>query len=101
MRRVAAAARVAPRPESPAHAADLLLDGLVVLITDGAAAGTPVLREAVIAFTNDEIGTEERLRWLWLAGRAAQYIWDYEKRSEERRVGKECRFRWAPDHLKK
>ncbi|HEY0343914.1 MAG TPA: AAA family ATPase [Solirubrobacteraceae bacterium] len=78
MRRVAAAARVAPRPESPAHAADLLLDGLVVLITDGAAAGTPVLREAVIAFTNDEIGTEEGLRWLWLAGRAAGYIWDYE-----------------------
>src|SRR4051794_36553762 len=78
MRRVAAAARVAPRPESPAHAADLLLDGLVVLITDGAAAGTPVLRKAVIAFTNDEIGTEERLRWLWLAGRTAGYIWDYE-----------------------
>jgi len=78
MRRVAAAARVAPRPESPAHAADLLLDGLVVLITDGAAAGTPVLRKAVIAFTNDEIGTEEGLRWLWLAGRAAGYIWDYE-----------------------
>src|SRR5438309_9658437 len=22
-------------------------------------------------------------------------------RSEERRVGKECRFRWSPDHLKK
>src|SRR2546423_529517 len=78
MRRVAAAARVAPRLDSPAPAADLLLDGLVVLITDGAAAGTPVLREAVIAFTNDEIGTEERLRWVWLAGRAAQYIWDYE-----------------------
>jgi DNA-binding CsgD family transcriptional regulator len=50
----------------------------VVLITDGAAAGTPVLREAVSAFTNDEIGTEEGLRWLWLAGRVAGYIWDYE-----------------------
>src|SRR2546429_124559 len=24
-----------------------------------------------------------------------------ERRSEERRVGKECRSRWAPDHLKK
>src|SRR2546430_17186162 len=23
------------------------------------------------------------------------------KRSEERRVGKECRSRWSPDHLKK
>ena len=23
---------------------------------------------------------------------------DYEVRSEERRVGKECRSRWSPDH---
>src|SRR2546422_632112 len=25
----------------------------------------------------------------------------YDRRSEERRVGKECRSRWSPDHLKK
>jgi DNA-binding CsgD family transcriptional regulator len=93
MRRVAAAARAAPVPESPVHAADLLLDGLVVLITDGAAAGTPVLREAVSAFTNYEIGTEEGLRWLWLAGRVAGYIWDYENTDaltqRQVRVGRE------------
>lgn len=93
MRRVAAAARAAPVPESPVHAADLLLDGLVILITDGAAAGTPVLREAVSAFTNDEIGTEEGLRWLWLAGRVAGYIWDYENTDaltqRQVRVGRE------------
>jgi len=77
-RRVAAAARGAPPPVPPAQAADLLLEGLAVLITDGAAAGTPVLRKALSAFGNDEIGTEEGLRWLWLAGRAAGYIWDYE-----------------------
>jgi DNA-binding CsgD family transcriptional regulator len=77
-RQVAAAARAAPPPKRPAHAADLLLDGLAVLITDGAAAGTPLLRKALTAFGNDEIGTEEGLRWLWLAGRAAGYIWDYE-----------------------
>jgi DNA-binding CsgD family transcriptional regulator len=77
-RQVAGAARAAPSPEPSAHAADLLLDGLAVLITDGAAAGTPVLRKALTAFGNDEIGTEEGLRWLWLAGRAAGYIWDYE-----------------------
>jgi tetratricopeptide (TPR) repeat protein len=77
-RQVAAAARAAPPPEPPAHAADLLLDGLAVLITDGAAAGTPVLRKALTAFGNDGIGTEEGLRWLWLAGRAAGYIWDYD-----------------------
>jgi DNA-binding CsgD family transcriptional regulator len=77
-RTVAAAARAAPPPEPPAHAADLLLDGLALLITDGAAAGTPVVRKALTAFGKDEIGTEEALRWLWLAGRAAGYIWDYE-----------------------
>jgi DNA-binding CsgD family transcriptional regulator len=77
-RQVAAAARAAPPPEPPARAADLLLDGLALLITEGAAAGTPVLRKALAAFGSDEIGTEEGLRWLWLAGRAAGYIWDYE-----------------------
>jgi DNA-binding CsgD family transcriptional regulator len=77
-RQVAAVARAAPPPKPPAHAADLLLDGLAVLIADGAAAGTPVLRRALTAFGNNEIGTEEGLRWLWLAGRAAGYIWDYE-----------------------
>jgi hypothetical protein len=30
------------------------------------------------AFHADEIGTEEGLRWLWLAGRTAGFIWDYE-----------------------
>jgi DNA-binding CsgD family transcriptional regulator len=76
-RQVAAAARAAPTPESP-HAADLLLDGLALVIADGASAGTQVLRTALTAFGNDEIGTEEGLRWLWLAGRAAGFIWDYE-----------------------
>jgi DNA-binding CsgD family transcriptional regulator len=77
-RQVAAAALAAPPPKPSAHAADLLLDGLALLIADGAAAGAPVLRKALTAFGDDEIGTEERLRWLWLAGRAAGYIWDYE-----------------------
>jgi DNA-binding CsgD family transcriptional regulator len=77
-RQVAVAARAAPPPQPPARAADLLLDGLALLVTGGAAAGTPVLREALVAFGKDEIGTEEGLRWLWLAGRAAGFIWDYE-----------------------
>jgi DNA-binding CsgD family transcriptional regulator len=76
-RQVAAAVRAAP-PSAPPRAADLLLDGLALLITDGQAAGTRVLRKAVSAFHDDEIGEEEGLRWRWLAGRAAGYIWDYE-----------------------
>jgi len=77
-RRAAAAASAAPVPAPPAQAADLLLDGLVSLITNGAAAATPILRKAVRAFNNDEIETEAGLRWLWLAGRVAAYIWDFE-----------------------
>jgi DNA-binding CsgD family transcriptional regulator len=77
-RQVAAAACSAPKRRPRPNAADLLLDGLALLITDGAAAGTPVLRLALSALGNDEGGTEDGLRWLWLAGRAAGYIWDYE-----------------------
>jgi DNA-binding CsgD family transcriptional regulator len=76
-RTVAATARRAPLPAAP-RASDLLLHGLALLMTDGHAAGTPVLQEALTAFRSDEIGTEEGLRWLWLAGRAAAYIWDYD-----------------------
>jgi DNA-binding CsgD family transcriptional regulator len=77
-RQVATAARAAPPPAPPPRAADLLLDGLALLITEGHAAGTPIVRKALSAFHSAEIGTEEALRWLWLAGRAAGFIWDYE-----------------------
>jgi DNA-binding CsgD family transcriptional regulator len=76
-RTVAAIACEAPLPAAP-RAVDLLLHGLALLMTDGHAAGTPVLRKALIAFRSDEMSTEEGLRWLWLAGRAAAYIWDYD-----------------------
>jgi hypothetical protein len=76
-RRVAAAAYDAP-PSAVPGAAELLLHGLALLITEGPLAGTPVLREALTAFGSDDISTEEGLRWLWLAGRAAAYIWDYD-----------------------
>jgi hypothetical protein len=77
-RQVATAIRTAPPSSTPPRAVDLLLDGLGLLITEGHAAGTPAVRRAVSAFHDPEIGTEESLRWRWLAGRAAGYIWDYE-----------------------
>src|SRR4051794_38518104 len=77
-RRVATAARAAPAPAHPVRAADLLLDGLALLITEGPAAGTPMVRRALSAFQSPHIGPEAALRWLWLAGRAAGFIWDYE-----------------------
>ncbi len=75
---VANAARVAPPSPGPGRASDLLLDGLAALITEGSSAGTPILRAAIKAFARDSVGTEEGLRWLWLAGRAAGFIWDYD-----------------------
>ena len=75
---VAKAALTAPAPSTPARAPDLLLDGLALLVTDGRATATPVLKRAVSAFRNGDLSTPERLRWLWLAGRVAQDLWDDE-----------------------
>ena len=74
-----ARAAIESRPSiKPPRASELLLDGLALLVTDGYAAGTPVLKEALSAFRAEDLGIEERLRWSWLAGRAAGFIWDYD-----------------------
>ena len=67
----------APRPAGTQRAVDDLLDGLALMITKGPTAGTPVLQRAVDAFCGSDVGDEERLRWSWLAGRMAGFIWDY------------------------
>jgi DNA-binding CsgD family transcriptional regulator len=77
-RYVALSARAAPPSPGPSRGTDLLLDGLAALITEGSSAGTPILRKAIKTFAGDRIGSEEGLRWLWLAGRAAAFIWDYD-----------------------
>ena len=73
---VAAAALVAP-PASDPRPVDRLLDGLATLIALGPAAGTPPLRQALAAFARRGLEPAEALRWRWLAGRAAGFIWDY------------------------
>jgi DNA-binding CsgD family transcriptional regulator/tetratricopeptide (TPR) repeat protein len=75
---VAKAARaVAPAPEPP-RPADLLLDGLAVLTTEGHSAAVPTLKRVVSAFRSDDISREEGLRWLWLACHVARLVWDDE-----------------------
>jgi DNA-binding CsgD family transcriptional regulator len=76
-RQVARSALAAP-PASTPRPVDLLLDGLATLITYGPAAGTPVLRDALGAFARRDVEPTEALRWRWLAGRAAGFIWEYE-----------------------
>jgi DNA-binding CsgD family transcriptional regulator len=75
---VARAVRKAPAPPGPARPADLLLDGLALLVTQGYAAGTPALRRALLAFRGQDLSAQEGLSWLWLAGRAAMAVWDDE-----------------------
>ena len=75
---VARAARQAPAPLGRARAPDLLLDGLALLVTEGYAAGTPALKQALLAFRSQDISAEEGLSWLWLAGRMAMAVWDDE-----------------------
>ena len=74
-----ARAAIESRPSTnPPRASELLLDGLALLVTDGYASGTPVVKEALNAFRAEDLGIEERLRWSWLAGRAAAFIWDFD-----------------------
>ncbi len=75
---VARAARAAPPAPQPPRALDLLLDGLAVLITEGYAAGTPMLERARSAFSGVEISREEEIRWGWLASNTAAFLWDDE-----------------------
>ena len=75
---VAQAARSAPPSPHALRPADLLLDGFVALITDGNAAGSPLLKRALQAFRGENLSAAEELRWLWLTCRAAMKLWDDE-----------------------
>jgi DNA-binding CsgD family transcriptional regulator len=75
---VAEAARAAPPPPRPPRATDLLLDGLALRVAEGPAAGAPLLKRALSAFRSQELGGEEAIHGLWLAGRAAADMWEEE-----------------------
>jgi DNA-binding CsgD family transcriptional regulator/tetratricopeptide (TPR) repeat protein len=75
---VAEAARAAPASLRAPRAPDLLLDGWVLLVTEGYAAATPMFRRALSAFRSESISTEEEIRWLWLACHTAYELWDDE-----------------------
>ncbi len=77
-RHVANAVRAAQPAPDPPRPEDLLLDGLAALIVEGSAAGTPPLRKAIQAFGSVDVASDDARRWLWLAGRTAGFIWDYE-----------------------
>ncbi len=50
-----------------------------MFFTDGRPDAAPALRRAVAAFASTEASGEEVLRWGWLASRAANLVWDYDR----------------------
>jgi DNA-binding CsgD family transcriptional regulator len=78
VREAARAAEAAPAAPQPPRAIDLLVDGLATRFTEGYAAGVPPLRRALEAFRGVEGLTARDVRWLWLACRLAQDLWDDE-----------------------
>jgi DNA-binding CsgD family transcriptional regulator len=75
MAEISRAARALPRAPDPGPA-ELLLDGLALLITDGLAAAAPALRHAASAFASDRIPVGDGLRWGWLATVPPLLLWD-------------------------
>ena len=73
---VSQAARALPPPARPPGLADLVLDGLALLVTEGPAVAAPVLQRAARAFAGADISAEERIRWGWLGQAAASALWD-------------------------
>jgi DNA-binding CsgD family transcriptional regulator len=73
---VAQAAREAPPASDPPNAADLLLDGVALAITEGYGVGAPIFQRAVHAFAGGEISAEAVLRWGNFASYVAESSWD-------------------------
>ena len=64
-----------PGRRSPGKA-DLLLEGMAVLYTDGYAASAPLLHRAVQAFGSEDLTLDEAFRGAWVAAVVAVDLWD-------------------------
>jgi DNA-binding CsgD family transcriptional regulator len=73
---VSRAVRSVPRPQGLPRPADLLLDSLAALITDGRAAAAALLEEATRTFADEQFPAAESLRWGWLAVVPTFVLWD-------------------------
>ena len=78
VREAAEAAQAGPAAPQPPRAIDLLLDGLATRFTEGYSAGLPPLRRALDQFRDVDGLTGGDVRWMWLACRLAQDLWDDE-----------------------
>jgi DNA-binding CsgD family transcriptional regulator len=75
LREIATAARTAPPRSAPPRAADVLLDGLAIRLTEGHAAAAPTLAHALRLILDLGLGTDLDVgRYLWLVGYRAGAI---------------------------
>jgi DNA-binding CsgD family transcriptional regulator len=76
LRELVRAAHAAPAAE--ARPVDLLVEGLASRLTDGYAAGFPILKRALLALRGLSRPGEEAMQWLHLASATAGHVWDDE-----------------------
>jgi DNA-binding CsgD family transcriptional regulator len=75
---VANAAREAPPPSEPLRSVDLLLDGLVVRLTDGLGAAAPVLKNAIRQYMHEEASGTADPRWHDITHRVCIDVLDWD-----------------------
>jgi DNA-binding CsgD family transcriptional regulator len=68
---------LATRRDGPPRPVDLLLEGLALRLTDGAATAAPTLRGALAAFRKAHLPVDVALGWGWLAAYVAAATWDH------------------------
>ncbi|TCM46912.1 helix-turn-helix transcriptional regulator [Kribbella sp. VKM Ac-2568] len=73
---IAQAVQAAPPMPGPPDGPGLLLEGLAVVTSKGLAEGAPLVKRALRIVQDQEAGAGEGIRWLPLACRAAQEVWD-------------------------
>jgi DNA-binding CsgD family transcriptional regulator len=72
---ISRAARALPRSPHPGPA-ELLLDGLALVITDGVPAAAPTLKQAVSLFAGGGMSDGDMLRWNYMALFPITLLWD-------------------------
>nr|WP_307818820.1 AAA family ATPase [Streptomyces sabulosicollis] len=73
---VARAARAVPSAPHPARPIDLLLDGLVIHISDGFVAAAPLLRRVLEVYLRGEVADSPSLDASWVVCGIAMDLWD-------------------------
>jgi DNA-binding CsgD family transcriptional regulator len=73
---VCRAARALPPLTEPPRTADLVLDGLALLITEGRSAAAPTMQRAASLFASADLPIEDALRWGWVATTGRYAMWD-------------------------